>query len=239
MSIVKTKEIPEIKIQSFYFEILPSDMFPAEVYLTWCSAVDHRSIQEETEVWREGWRAAACEVSVDAVEMDVWGLWTTVHVCPCELWGGCQLVCVCSEVYFKVRVTSSDSCSHRGGTGWGRGALGILPHRNSYIVGLFILKLSMSEAAVGLSQQRPWAVKDRAASAGMQWRQRCSVSPVDARITNRNYIYDVSDYSSRWFLMWLSVHRPEMWSPARCRVSCGLVPVKPVWQTSISIFSLF
>lgn len=38
MSIVKTKEIPEIKIQSFYFEILPSDMFPAEVYLTWRSA---------------------------------------------------------------------------------------------------------------------------------------------------------------------------------------------------------
>lgn len=38
VSIVKTKEIPEIQIQSFYFEILPSDMFPAEVYLTWRSA---------------------------------------------------------------------------------------------------------------------------------------------------------------------------------------------------------
>lgn len=38
VSIVKTKEMPEIQIQSFYFEILPSDMFPAEVYLTWRSA---------------------------------------------------------------------------------------------------------------------------------------------------------------------------------------------------------
>lgn len=120
VSIVKTKEIPEIQIQSFYFEILPSDMFPAEVYLTWRSAGPP---QHPGGDWSEKRGLTSCSLwGVDTVEVGVWGLWTTVHVCPCELWGGGQLLCVCSEVCFKVSFTSSDSCSRRG-TGWGCGDL--------------------------------------------------------------------------------------------------------------------
>lgn len=91
--------------------------------------------------------------------------------------------------------------------------------------------MSVNEAAVGLSQQRPWAVKDRAASAGMQWRQRCSVSlcwctnhQQELHLWRRRLLILVIPYVA--FIV--------LGCGAQPAVVRGLVPVKPVSRRALA-----